>query len=99
MVPITFCTGDCFMGGLFSSKAPATPPLPTETAVDDTISRQEQIADAQEKTEQRKIQARKRSKRTGGRRQLMAQGVAPGDTGPGRQVLSRILGAGRNPRG
>ena len=87
------------MGGLFSSKAPAPPPPPTETAVDDTISRQEQIADAQEKTEQRKIQARKRSKRTGGRRQLMAQGVAPGDAGPGRKVLSRILGAGRNPRG
>ena len=99
MVLTITCTGDCSMGGLFSSKAPPPTPTFSETEVDDTISRQEQIADAQEKTEQRKIQARKRSKRTGGRRQLMAQGVAPGDTGPGRQVLSRILGAGRNPRG
>ena len=89
------------MGGLFSSRTPAPPPPPSraETDAGDTISRQEQIADRQEATEQRKIQARKRSKRTGGRTMLMAQGVAPGDAGPGRQVLSRILGAGRNPQG
>ena len=89
------------MGGLFSSRTPAPPPPPsrTETDAGDTISRQEQIADRQEATEPRKIQARKRSKRTGGRRMLMAQGLAPGDAGPGRQVLSRILGAGRNPQG
>jgi len=87
------------MGGIFSSKAP--PPTPTvgETDADATISRQEAVAERQERDEQRKIQARKRSKRTGGRRMLMAQGVAPGDAGPGRQVLSRILGSGRNPRG
>jgi len=88
------------MGGLFSSKAPAPAPPPiVETEVDDTISRQEKIADAQEKTERRKIQARKRSKRTGGRNLLMAQGVVPGDESEGRTVLSKILGAGRNPRG
>jgi len=87
------------MGGFFGSKAPPPSPTFSETDADDTISRQEQVAERQEATEQRKIQARKRSKRTGGRRMLMAQGVAPGDAGPGRQVLSRILGAGRNPRG
>jgi len=89
------------MGGLFSSRTPAPPPVQSvaERDADDTISRQEQVAERQEATEQRKIQARKRSKRTGGRRMLMAQGVAPGDAGPGRQVLSRILGSGRNPRG
>jgi len=87
------------MGGIFSSKTP--PPIQSvaERDADATISRQEQVAERQEAAEQRKIQARKRSKRTGGRTMLMAQGVAPGDTGPGRQVLSRTLGAGRNPRG
>ena len=87
------------MGGIFSSKAPPPTPTVAETDADDTISRQEAVAERQERDEQRKIQARKRSKRTGGRRMLMAQGVAPGDAGPGRQVLSRILGAGRNPQG
>ncbi len=87
------------MGGIFSSKAPAPTPSTAETDADDTLSRQEQVAERQEAAEQRKIQARKRSKRTGGRTMLMAQGVAPGDAGPGRQVLSRILGSGRNPRG
>lgn len=89
------------MGGIFSSRTPAPPPPPSraETDAGDTISRQEQIADRQEATEQRKIQARKRSKRIGGRRLLMAKGVASGDAGPGRETLSRILGAGRNPRG
>ena len=87
------------MGGIFSSKAPPPTPTVAETEADDTISRQEQVAERQEAAEQRKIQARKRSKRTGGRTMLMAQGVAPGDAGPGRQVLSRILGSGRNPRG
>jgi hypothetical protein len=87
------------MGGIFSSKAPPPTPTVAETDADDTISRQEAVAERQERDEQRKIQARKRSKRTGGRRMLMAQGVAPGDAGPGRQVLSRILGSGRNPRG
>ena len=87
------------MGGLFSSRTPDPTPTVAETDADDTISRQEQVAERQEATEQRKIQARKRSKRTGGRTMLMAQGVAPGDAGPGRQVLSRVLGSGRNPRG
>ena len=87
------------MGGIFSSKAPPPTPTVAETDADDTISRQEAVAERQERDEQRKIQDRKRSKRTGGRRMLMAQGVAPGDAGPGRQVLSRILGSGRNPRG
>ena len=87
------------MGGIFSSKAPPPTPTVAETDADDTISRQEAVAERQERDEQRKIQARKRSKRTSGRRMLMAQGVAPGDAGPGRQVLSRILGSGRNPRG
>ena len=87
------------MGGIFSSRTPPPTPTVAETEADDTISRQEAVAERQEATEQRKIQARKRSKRTGGRRMLMAQGVAPGDAGPGRQVLSRILGVGRNPRG
>ena len=87
------------MGGIFSSRTPPPTPTVAETDADDTISRQEAIAERLEATEQRKIQARKRSKRTGGRRMLMAQGVAPGDAGPGRQVLSRILGSGRNPRG
>lgn len=87
------------MGGIFSSRTPPPTPTVAETDADDTLSRQEQVAERQERDEQRKIQARKRSKRTGGRRMLMAQGVAPGDAGPGRQVLSRILGSGRNPRG
>ena len=87
------------MGGIFSSRTPPPTPTVAETDADDTISRQEQVAERQEATEQRKIQARKRSKRTGGRRMLMAQGVAPGDAGPGREVLSRVLGTGRNPRG
>ena len=87
------------MGGIFSSKAPPPTPTVAETDADDTISRQEAVAERQERDEQRKIQDRKRSKRTGGRRMLMAQGVAPGDAGPGRQVLSRILGSARNPRG
>ncbi len=87
------------MGGIFSSKAPPPTPTVAETDADATLSRQEQVAERQEAAEQRKIQARKRSKRTGGRTMLMAQGVAPGDAGPGRQVLSRILGSGRNPRG
>ena len=87
------------MGGIFSSKAPPPTPTVAETDADDTISRQEAVAERQERDEQRKIQARKRSKRTGGRTMLMAQGVAPGDAGPGRQVPSRILGSGRNPRG
>jgi hypothetical protein len=87
------------MGGIFSSRTPPPTPTRAETDADDTISRQEQVAERQEAAEQRKIQARKRSKRTGGRTMLMAQGVAPGDTGPGREVLSRILGSGRNPRG
>jgi len=87
------------MGGIFSSKAPPPTPTVAETDADATLSRQEQVAERQEAAEQRKIQARKRSKRTGGRTMLMAQGVAPGDAGPGRQVLSRILGAGRNPQG
>ena len=87
------------MGGIFSSKAPPPTPTVAETDADATLSRQEQVAERQEAAEQRKIQARKRSKRTGGRTMLMAQGVAPGDAGSGRQVLSRILGAGRNPRG
>jgi len=87
------------MGGIFSSRTP--PPIQSvaEKEADATISRQEQVAKRQERDEQRKIQARKRAKRTGGRTMLMAQGVAPGDAGPGRQVLSRILGAGRNPQG
>ena len=87
------------MGGIFSSRTPPPTPTVAETDADDTLSRQEQVAERQEAAEQRKIQARKRSKRTGGRTMLMAQGVAPGDAGPGRQVLSRILGSGRNPRG
>ena len=87
------------MVGIFRSKAPPPTPTVAETDADDTISRQEAVAERQEAAEQRKIQGRKRSKRTGGRRMLMAQDVAPGDAGPGRQVLSRILGAGRNPRG
>ena len=87
------------MGGIFSSRTPDPTPTVSETDADDTLSRQEQVAEPQEAAEQRKIQARKRSKRTGGRTMLMAQGVAPGDAGPGRQVLSRILGSGRNPRG
>ena len=86
------------MGGLFSSPVKMVERA-AEHTVDDTLSRQEQVAERQEAAEQRKIQARKRSKRTGGRTMLMAQGVAPGDAGPGRQVLSRILGSGRNPRG
>ena len=87
------------MGGIFSSKAPPPTPTVAETDADDTISRQEAVAERQEAAEQRKIQARKRSKRTGGRTMLMAHSLVPGDAGPGRQVLSRILGAGRNPRG
>ena len=87
------------MGGFFNRPAHHQTITTAETEADDTISRQEAVAERQEAAEQRKIQARKRSKRTGGRRMLMAQGVAPGDAGPGRQVLSRILGAGRNPRG
>ncbi len=86
------------MGGLFSSPVKMVE-RGAEHTVDDTLSRQEQVAERQEAAEQRKIQARKRSKRTGGRTMLMAQGVAPGDAGPGREVLSRILGSGRNPRG
>jgi len=86
------------MGGIFSSTAKMVERA-AEHTVDDTLSRQEQVAERQEAAEQRKIQARKRSKRTGGRTMLMAQGVAPGDAGPGREVLSRILGSGRNPRG
>ena len=86
------------MGGFFNRPAHRQTITTAETEADDTLSRQEQVAERQEAAEQRKLQARKRSKRTGGRRMLMAQGVAPGDAGPGRQVLSRILGAGRNPR-
>ena len=86
------------MGGLFSSPGKMVERA-AEHTVDDTLSRQEQVAERQEAAEQRKIQARKRSKRTGGRTMLMAQGVAPGDAGPGREVLSRLLGSGRNPRG
>ena len=33
----------------------------------------------------------------GGRRLLMSEGVTGGDSGPGRQVLQRVLGVGRNP--
>jgi len=87
------------MGGLFSSKITKSIQSEKEKNADATISRQEEVAERQEAAEQRKIQARKRSKRNGGRTMLMAQGVAPGDTGPGREVLSRILGSGRNPRG
>ena len=87
------------MGGLFRSPAPPPPPPVVKTVVDERIGRNEARAAAEERTEQKKIQARKRSKRIGGRRLLMAEGVAPGDAGPGREVLSRILGAGRNPRG
>ena len=89
------------MGGLFSSRTPDPLPAPSsvETATEQRVARQEETADRQEKTEQKKIQARRRSKSSGGRRMLMAQGVAPGDNSPGRQVLSRILGSGRNPRG
>jgi len=87
------------MGGLFSSKAPAPGPYAAQLAADERLKKQEDNAERQEVNEQKKIQARRRSKSSGGQRMLMSQGVAPGDNSPGRQVLSRVLGAGRNPRG
>tara|TARA_R100000541_G_scaffold395_3_gene3316 strand:+ start:35 stop:286 length:252 start_codon:yes stop_codon:yes gene_type:complete len=83
------------MGGLFSSpKAPAPDPVQEQR-----VAQQEQRADAEQKDAKRKIQARSSARRTGGSRTLMAPGVYGSSETSERAVLTRSLGAGRNPRG
>jgi len=86
------------MSGLFGRGSKPAPPVVDEGA-EARIARREEQADAQETTQQRRIQAGKRSRRMGGRRMLMSEGVTAGDSGPGRQVLQRVLGVSRNPGG
>ena len=85
------------MSGLFGGGREPAPPKFDEGA-EAKIARQESKVEAQETQQKRTIQAGKRARRTGGRRLLMAQDVTAGDAGPGREVLSRTLGIGRNSR-
>ena len=87
------------MGGLFSKpKAPALEPVQDQRQ-DQRVVQQESRADAEETDAKRKIQARASARKTGGSRVLMAPGVYGDSETSERTVLTRSLGAGRNPRG
>lgn len=84
------------MSGLFGGGKKPAPPV--DNSQEQKVSAQEDKVERQEVGEQRKIMARRRSKRVSGRSQLMSPGVNLGDDTPGRQVMRRVLGTGRNPR-
>ena len=86
------------MSGLFGGGSKPAAPVVAEGA-EARVARQEETAERNETTQQRRLQAGKRSRRMGGRRLLMSEGVTAGDSGPGRQVLQRVLGVSRNPGG
>tara|TARA_R100000655_G_scaffold50437_1_gene88052 strand:- start:318 stop:488 length:171 start_codon:yes stop_codon:yes gene_type:complete len=55
------------MGGIFKKRsAPAPAPAPVATPTEEVIDRQEERAEAQEKTEMQGLQKRRRLRRTGG---------------------------------
>tara|TARA_R100000734_G_C3275719_1_gene70571 strand:- start:516 stop:749 length:234 start_codon:yes stop_codon:yes gene_type:complete len=59
------------MGGIFK-KRPAPAPAPVATPTEKVIDRQEEKAEAQEKTEMQGLQKRRRLRRTGGMRLLFS---------------------------
>ena len=63
------------MGGLFSSPSiPAPPPAPTpDPAVAENQKKQEERLAAQEQAQQKRLQATKRARQTGGMRLLFSQ--------------------------
>ncbi len=82
------------MGGLFS-KPKAPPPDPAQ---EERIARQEEKAEADERSTRRRMQARLRSRQTGAYG-MMAPGVFGSDSPERQTPLNTTLGAGRNPRG
>jgi len=61
------------MGGIFKKRsAPAPAPAPVATPTEEVIDRQEERAEAQEKTEMQGLQKRRRLRRTGGMRLLFS---------------------------
>mgnify|MGYP003110937304 FL=1 len=78
------------MGGIFKKrKAPAPAPAPVATPTEEVIDRQEQRAEAQEKTEMRGLQRRRRLRRTGGMRLLFSP---LRQEGPGINEIKKKLG-------
>ena len=80
------------MGGIFKKKkapAPAPAPAPVATPTEEVIDRQEQRAEAQEKTEMQGLQRRRRLRRTGGMRLLFSP---LRQEGPGINEIKKKLG-------
>tara|TARA_X000001388_G_scaffold20602_1_gene13612 strand:- start:8002 stop:8241 length:240 start_codon:yes stop_codon:yes gene_type:complete len=78
------------MGGIFSR--PSAPPPPKKT--EDTVSRAEQAADAQESRKKLEIARKSRARTTGGQRMLLGERGATGVE----FETTNTLGYGRNPR-
>ena len=78
------------MGGIFKKKkAPAPAPAPVATPTEEVIDRQEQRAEAQEKTEMKGLQRRRRLRRSGGMRLLFSP---LRQEGPGINEIKKKLG-------
>ena len=84
------------MGGLFRKPKPPKP----DPKIEENLREQELQAEKAEAEAGRKIAAKFSSRTSAGRRQLMAQGVTPGqggrETTPAQEELASTLG--RNPR-
>ncbi len=79
------------MGGIFrKKKAPIPAPEPVATPAEEAVERQEQRAEAQEKTEMQGLQRRRRLRRTGGMRLLFSP---LRQEGPGINEIKKKLGA------
>lgn len=78
------------MGGIFKKKkAPAPAPAPVATPTEEVIDRQEQRAEAQEQTEMKGLQRRRRLRRSGGMRLLFSP---LRQEGPGINEIKKKLG-------
>ena len=78
------------MGGIFKKKkAPAPAPEPVATPTEEVIDRQEQRAEAQEQTEMKGLQRRRRLRRSGGMRLLFSP---LRQEGPGINEIKKKLG-------
>jgi len=60
------------MGGIFKKRPAPAPAAPVQTPTEEVIDRQEEKAEAQEKTEMQGLQKRRRLRRTGGMRLLFS---------------------------
>ena len=80
------------MSGIFKKKkapAPAPAPAPVQTPAEEVVTRQEERAEAQEKTEMKGAQKRRRLMRSGGMRLLFSP---LRQEGPGIDEIKKKLG-------